>query len=55
MGEGTIDARGEAAVTDHPSGPAGAFRVYQATILKDGEQAGGAAVGFTMAHGRRLR
>ena len=55
VGEGTIDARGEASVTVHPSGPAGAFRGFQATILRDGEKAGGAAVGFMTAHGRRLR
>ena len=54
-GEGTIDARGEAAVTVHPSGPAGAFRAFQATMLKEGAEAGGAATGFTLAHGRRLR
>jgi hypothetical protein len=57
-GEGTIDARGEAAITvslpDDPS-LAGAFRGFQATILKEGEKEGGAALGFTTAHGRRVR
>ena len=54
-GEGTIDAQGEAEVTVHPSGAAGAFRAFQATILKEGAEAGGATTGFTLAHGRRLR
>ena len=57
-GEGTIDARGEAAVAvTFPADPslAGAFRGFQATILGEGAEAGGATLGFTLAHGRRFR
>jgi hypothetical protein len=56
--EGTIDAKGEAIVTvsiPDDASLAGTFRGFQATIPRDGAGAGGATVGFTMAHGRRVR
>ena len=56
--EGTVDSRGEARVTlalSEDPALAGAFRAYQARILNDPGAPSGPTLGFTTAHGRRLK